>query len=316
MAIATMDLEVEHTTVYRYGAPVEFAHHLAYLRPLDDADQQLLDYSLQVQPPASHRREGRDGWGNVREFISIAGAHDLLDVTTRSRVRTHARFAALDAAGSPAWEEVRERLRYRARAPYEPAAEFAAPSPFVPRSVELRDYALPSFAPGRPLAQAAVELMHRIHADFRYQPASTEVHTPVLEAFAQRRGVCQDFSHVLIGALRALGLAARYVSGYLLTQAADGSGALMLGTDASHAWVAVYCPNTPGLPAGWLELDPTNGCVPAAGHVRVAVGRDYCDVAPLRGVIRGGGAHTLAVHVRTRQILAPVTPDQAGPLLA
>jgi transglutaminase-like putative cysteine protease len=308
-------LDVEHTTVYRYSAPVEFSHHLAYLRPLDDDDQRLLDFTLQVQPQASHRREGHDGWGNAREFFSIASAHDHLHVTSRSRVSARSRFGALDAAGSPAWNDVRERLRYRAQAPYEPAAEFAAASPVVPRCGELRDYALPSFASGRSLAQAAIELMHRIHDDFRYQPASTEVHTPVLQAFAQRRGVCQDFSHVLIGALRALGLAARYVSGYLLTKAPDGSGVAMVGADASHAWVSVFCPDTPGVPAGWLDLDPTNACVPAAGHVRVACGRDYGDVSPLRGVIRGGGQHSLAVHVRTRQVTSPAAMG-SGPQLA
>ncbi len=198
-----------------------------------------------------------------------------------------------------------ESLRYVARAPFRPEVEFAMPSPYVPRLEVLRDYAAPSLPPGRPLAEAALELMHRIHADFAYDSDSTEIDTPLAQVVEHRRGVCQDFAHLMAGALRMWGLPARYVSGYLLTQAPEG-GAAMLGADASHAWVQVWCPGTPGVPAdgggaGWLDLDPTNDLVPGTGHVRLAVGRDYGDVTPLRGVIRGGGgSHTLSVAVRTR----------------
>jgi transglutaminase-like putative cysteine protease len=189
--------------------------------------------------------------------------------------------------------------------------EFALPSPYVPRLSALRDYAAPDFPAGRPLAQAALALMHRVHADFRYESQSTDIDTPLAQAFAQRRGVCQDFAHLMAGALRMLGLPARYVSGYLLTSAAEGSAPL-LGADASHAWVQLWCPGTPGVPAsgpgaGWLDMDPTNDLVPATGHVRVAVGRDFGDVTPLRGVIRGGGQHTLRV---------AVTTAETGPLVA
>jgi transglutaminase-like putative cysteine protease len=151
------------------------------------------------------------------------------------------------------------------------------------------------------VAAGALDLMHRIHADFEFQSASTEVDTPLIEAFEQRAGVCQDFAHLMIAALRMLGLAARYVSGYLLTQPPPGQ-AKLLGADASHAWVQVYCPDTPGLPGGWLELDPTNDLIPDTSHVRLALGRDYGDVTPLRGVIRGGGQHTLGVAVNTRRV--------------
>jgi transglutaminase-like putative cysteine protease len=161
------------------------------------------------------------------------------------------------------------------------------------------------------VAEGAVELMQRIHADFSYRSRSTDVDTPVAEAFERRIGVCQDFAHVMIGALRMLGLPARYVSGYLLTHAADGHA--LVGADASHAWVQLYAPGTPGLPDdGWLDLDPTNDTIPATDHVRVAVGRDYGDVAPLRGVIRGGGRHTLVVGVTTRRHDHPA----AGPVVA
>jgi transglutaminase-like putative cysteine protease len=154
---------------------------------------------------------------------------------------------------------------------------------------------LQSFTPERPLLQAAVDLMHRIHADFTYDTDSTQISTPVLEAFNLKSGVCQDFAHVMIGCLRALGLAARYVSGYLMTQPPPGK-ARLVGADASHAWVSVHCPLI-DINGGWIDLDPTNDLIPGTSHVILAVGRDYGDVAPLRGVIRGGGEHKLAVAV-------------------
>ena len=181
----------------------------------------------------------------------------------------------------------------------------------MPRLHALRDYAVASFGPGQPVAQGALELMRRIHADFEFKTTSTDVDTPLIEAFEQRSGVCQDFAHLMIAALRMLGLAARYVSGYLLTIPPPGQEAL-LGADASHAWVQLYCPDTPGLPGGWLELDPTNDLVPDTSHVRLALGRDYGDVTPLRGVIRGGGRHTLDVRVNTRRLQGSAGPNVAN----
>lgn len=311
MVAAPLELEVVHQTHYRYGTPVALAHHLAHLRPLDDAHQALLAHEVAVDPhePGADVHEGRDVWGNACRWFSRAAPHLQLTVRATSRVRVLPRFAALAVQGAPAWEGVAAKLRYVARAPYAPQVEFAQPSPYVPRLAALRDYALPSFAPGRPLAAAAVDLMHRVHADFEYRAASTQVDTPLALAFAQRAGVCQDFAHLMAGAMRMLGLPVRYVSGYLLTRL-PGEPAEMLGADASHAWVQVWCPGTPGVPDdGWLDLDPTNDVVPGSGHVRLAVGRDYGDVAPLRGVIRGGGHHTLAVAVHTRVV-------DAGPLVA
>ncbi|MFY9513851.1 MAG: transglutaminase family protein, partial [Rubrivivax sp.] len=212
--------------------------------------------------------------------------------------------AALRPQSSPPWDMLAERLLYVARSPFEPAAEYAMPSPFVPRLEVLRSYGAASFTPGRPVAEAALELMHRIHADFAYESESTEIDTPLDEAFAQKRGVCQDFAHLMAGTLRMFGVPARYVSGYLLTRPPEG-GAAMLGADASHAWVQVWCPGTAGVDGDWLDLDPTNDLVPGTGHVRLAVGRDFGDVTPLRGVIRGGGRHTLSVAVSTR-VVGPV----------
>lgn len=313
-ADAASCLEVVHETHYAYAAPVSSSHHVAHLQPLDAEGQRLLGCAIEIDPPPSHRRDATDAFGNACSQFELTAAHQELRVRATSRVRLSPRFATLQAAASPPWEAVARRLRYVAGRGFEPAQEFVAPSPYVPRLAALRDWARLSFTAGRPVADAALDLMHRLHAEFTYDSASTEIDTPLAEAFAQRRGVCQDFAHVLIGALRMMGLAARYVSGYLLTRAPD-DGPPLLGADASHAWVQVWCPDTPGLAAdGWLGLDPTNDLVPAVDHIRVAVGRDYGDVAPLRGVIRGGGRHLLAVAVTTRRIEPATMP--LGPIVA
>jgi transglutaminase-like putative cysteine protease len=233
----------------------------------------------------------------------VNAPHRELRVRARSRVRVRG-DEAFDLAATQPWEAVRERLRYVAGAPFEPATEFVFASPFVPSLPALCELAMPSFAPGVPVAVAAVDLMARIHAGFAYRSASTEVDTPLMQVLATREGVCQDFAHLMIGALRSMGLAARYISGYLLTAPPEaGAGnAPMLGADASHAWVSVWCPMADGSPSRWLKLDPTNNVLPRTGHVRLAIGRDYSDVTPLRGVIRGGGEHQLEVQVRTRRL--------------
>ncbi len=299
-----MDLDVMHETRYVYASDVSLAQHLAHLKPLQDEHQQLLDFSLAISPTPDHRVDSWDEAGNAQCHFSLAQPHDQLTVRATSRVRLAARFGALRPEQSPPWDALAASLRYVAQAPLQPAVEYAMPSPFVPRLPELREYALPSFPPGRPVAEGALSLMHRLFQDFKYESRSTEIETPLSRAFAQKRGVCQDFAHLMAGCLRMLGLPARYVSGYLLTRAAD-SGEALIGADASHAWVQVWCPETPGVPqtgpgGGWLALDPTNDIVPATSHVRLAVGRDFGDVTPLRGVIRGGGRHTLTVGVTTR----------------
>ncbi len=308
-----VELDIVHETRYDYAAPLSQAHHLAHLQPLADAHQWLLEYGLSIEPEPGARFELADAFGNACHHFSLALPHGELVVRSHSRVRVIPRFDQLDAARSPTWESVRSALRYVACAPFDPAVEFVQPSPYVPRLEPLRTYARLSFPPGRTVVEGALDLMHRIHADFTYRSASTDVDTPLAKSFEQRVGVCQDFAHVMIGAMRMLGLPARYVSGYLLTQSAVG-GAQMVGADASHAWVQIYAPATSGLPPdGWLDLDPTNDIVPAGGHVRVAVGRDYGDVAPLRGVIRGGGRHVLSVGVSTRRV---DVPGAAGPVVA
>ena len=298
-----MLLDVEHLTRYRYDSAVELAHHLAYLRPRDDDTQQLLRHELQISPEPMHRADSRDWLGNARCCFSVDQPHRALEVRSRARVRVD-EPPPVDVADSQPWEAVREGLRYAAGRAFEPANEFVHASPYVPALAALHDWAAGEFTPGRPVAELGIALMRRVHREFTYRSASTAVDTPLAEVLRQRQGVCQDFAHLLIGALRSRGLAARYVSGYLLTTPPDpGARAPWLGADASHAWVALWCPRAGGAGARWLELDPTNDVMPTTGHVRLALGRDYGDVTPLRGVIRGGGAHRLEVQVRTEPVL-------------
>jgi transglutaminase-like putative cysteine protease len=287
-----MRLHVVHETTYDYTPAVRTAQHMGHLKPANDARQRLLGHTLRVEPEPARQNEWVDIYGNTRTFFSLQGAHASLKVVAQSLVETTAR--PQPAAGM-AWEAARERMRYHRNAHYDPAAEFVFASPYVPRDAQFADYARASFTPGRPLLDAATDLMSRIHADFEYLPAATDASTPALESLALRKGVCQDFAHVMVGCLRSMGLAARYVSGYLLTEPPPGQ-ARLVGSDASHAWVAVYLPAETG-PGEWAELDPTNDRAPGEDYVRLAAGRDYGDVSPLRGVIHGGANHALSVAV-------------------
>jgi transglutaminase-like putative cysteine protease len=294
-------LDVTHETRYEYESRVDLAQHRAHLRPRVMPAQQVSDVRLTIEPAPSHWTRSADVFGNVCDAFALYTPHESLRVVASSRVALDARargavgVGGSDARGveSLAWEQVAQTCRYRAGARFEPASEFVFQSPFVPHLATLREYAAVSLPPGRPLIDVATELMHRIHADFIYDGEATDVHTPLTQVVKERRGVCQDFAHLMIGALRASGVPARYVSGYLLTQPPPGKPRL-LGADASHAWISVWCP-----PLGWIDFDPTNDVLPDAAqtHVTLAIGRDYGDVMPLRGVIRGGGEHTLSVAV-------------------
>lgn len=297
---ATSVLEVMHDTTYRYASDVSLAHHVAYLRPSETPHQVLEDFMIRVAPKPSVERHERDVFDNCRFHFSLDKPHTKLAVRAVSRVRIAARFTRFDAAATRPWRDVVECLAYRAAGRYMPQGEFAFASPFIPRHPELAAYAARSFPADRPIALGAIELTRRIHEDFTYDSDSTEISTPVLTAFELRSGVCQDFAHVMIGGLRAMGLAARYVSGYLLTQPPPGQPRL-IGADASHAWVSVWCPGRDGS-STWLDLDPTNDLIPSTSHVTLAVGRDYGDVSPLRGIIRGGADHELSVGVTVRPV--------------
>lgn len=310
----TARLSVEHETLYKYNHAVEQAQHIACLRPLSDAGQRLEVFDMSVSPVPTQHSTRRDSHGNSRAYFALHAAHTQLRVMARSQVTVSSRYQGLEPANGPTCGEVRELLSYRAQAAFQPASEYMYASPYVPCLSALREYGLASLHDDRPLAEAAMELMSRIYEDFTYAPASTDISTPVLDVFLQRKGVCQDFAHLMLGCLRACGLAGRYVSGYLLTLPPPGQAPLV-GADASHAWVSVWIPGL-GLERAedWLDLDPTNDCVPDIHHVRVAHGRDFGDVTPLRGVIRGGGSHTLLVRVTTRLLDEPVlqTPSRTN----
>ena len=301
------EFEIRHDTIYRYDSLVTLSQHIAHLHPRELAYQRCLAHTLELSPAPAQRSAAVDFFGNPVTRFALDTPHDRLLVRAHSRVRVGVRDGPVAGSG-PSWEDARDHLRdgLSGHAPLQPEARDAGQYRFASPYVALGDeaaayagYATRCFTPRRALVDALLALCARIHADFRFDASATSVATPVAEVFAKRRGVCQDFSHLMIACLRALGLAARYVSGYLLTQPPPGQPRLV-GADASHAWVAVWCP---GL--GWIEVDPTNDLQPGADHITLAWGRDYGDVAPLRGVILGGGGHSVEVAVT-------VTPTDEG----
>jgi len=295
-------LSVRHETRYDYDAPVEVAHHSARLRPRDTAWQTVHDWRLDIDPePERAVQESLDAFGNWRHGFSHSRVHDSLRVVS-SFDATLSPCPVWDAgtvARSPPWEEVAQVLRYRAGVQQPDAVAYMLGTPFAPLDARLVAFGQGLFTDGRPLLELALALMSRVHERMRYVPNSTDVATSALQALAQGRGVCQDFAHLMIGVLRSHGLAASYVSGYLLTQPPPGQ-ARLVGADATHAWVSVWCPVY-----GWVALDPTNDVAAGQDHVTLAWGRDYADVAPLRGVIRGGGLAPPSVAVTVQ----PATRD-------
>lgn len=286
-----MLLRVVHETRYHYQTPVVLAQHVAHLRPSDGPNQRVIQHALDIQPAPAHREDCTDAFGNAQTFFSLESPHETLMVMATCLIET-CPPQPLDT--SPAWETVRDHHRYRLGAPYDPATEFTFASPFVIRHDEFTQLALRVFTPQRPILDACAALCQQMHLELTYETDSTAINTPALEALRQRKGVCQDFAHIMIACLRSLGLPARYVSGYLLTQPPPGQ-ARLIGADASHAWVSVHVNDR------WYDFDPTNHRYgresPGDDYVKLAHGRDFGDVSPLRGVIQGGGAHHLTVAV-------------------
>jgi len=312
-----MLLQITHDTLYRYVPAVETAQHVACMRPRAHATQEVLDHALHINPAAVHRREVVDAFGNTRCFFALQTPHEVLQLVALSMVRTR---KPTDAQSSIGWEDVRCNFEFHAAAAFDSAVEFVFSSRYAPQDTCFQNYARESFTAEAGLLKACVELMQRIHEDFVYESNSTEVHTTALQAFEQRKGVCQDFAHIMIACLRSLGLPARYVSGYLLTQPPPGEVKL-IGSDASHAWASVYIPD---LPDGerWCDFDPTNNRwgwhSPGEDYVTVAWGRDFADVSPLRGVIHGGASHILTVGVTVQRIDENPAPSaravEGGPM--
>ncbi|GAB2790561.1 transglutaminase family protein [Halomonas shantousis] len=289
-----MIYQLRHTTRYAYSAPVALCHNEARMLPRELAWQHCEPSQIAIAPAPAVQSERLDFFGNRVLYLAIQDIHQVLDVTIRTRLETRPRPplpGAMSSLSSGDWRACRDILAGAAERACLHARLFRLDSPFVHGDARLAEYAAPSFAPGRSLIEGVQELNARIHADFVYDPSFTTLATPLMEVLEKRRGVCQDFAHLAIGCLRSMGLAARYVSGYLETLPPPGQPRLV-GADASHAWVAVFLPGW-----GWLEFDPTNGSLPGEQHIVVAWGRDYADVPPLTGVMSGGGEHTLEVAV-------------------
>ena len=309
-----MRLQVTHDTFYDYAPSVETAQHLAYLKPLHTRYQTLLSHTVTIDPLPAQLTQNVDVFGNVRTFFALEMAHETLRVVACSVVLTGLRELPLSALS---WENTRDHFTYQAGRRLDRAAEFVYASAFCPHHADFADYARPSFQPGVGVLNGAIDLMRRIHTDFTYDSESTQINTPARDALAQRKGVCQDFAHIMIACLRALGLPARYVSGYLLTHPAPGTVKLQ-GCDASHAWVAIYIPDLP-LGDRWCDLDPTNNRAgwhaPGEDYVTLGTGRDFADVSPIRGVIHGGASHTLTVAVTVEPLQDEHIPQSRLPLL-
>jgi transglutaminase-like putative cysteine protease len=282
---------VEHETHYAYTAPVSQSWQLARLTPRSLPWQRVSTHSLQIDPPPDERHDETDSFGNSITHFGLHGAHRVLRVVMQCLVEVSARPARAKAEAPLPWESVRDAVRAQPQLDDLRAARMSEPTQLVPLSDAARDYAAPSFTPGRDWFEAVEDLMHRIHRDFEFEPGATTVSTSVDEVIAKRHGVCQDFAHLLLACLRSHGLPARYVSGYLLTEPPPGMPRLM-GVDASHAWVAAYSP-----PHGWVEFDPTNDQLADERYITLGWGADFADVVPLRGVILGGGAQEMKVSV-------------------
>jgi transglutaminase-like putative cysteine protease len=314
---------IAHQTHYRYSDPVDVANHVACLRPRELPRQHVLEFDLAITPRPAMFIERIDYFGNTHQIFSIQSPHRELLVRSRALVDVLHTRPDQSAAMIP-WESVRDSMPEDQTSAGLDAYQFSFESPRIPLRPGFADYALESFTPRRPLHEALLELTARIHADFTFKSASTSVSTTVDEVFLKRVGVCQDFAQLQIACLRSLRLAARYVSGYLRTIPPPGKERLV-GADASHAWLSVYCPSEsatayssqtstdPVWPDSvWLDVDPTNNCEPSTNHITLAWGRDYSDVSPLRGLILGGGKHTLKVGVDVE----PLEQPNAQPTLA
>ncbi|MFL6611762.1 MAG: transglutaminase N-terminal domain-containing protein [Pseudomonas sp.] len=285
--------QILHDTHYHYDSPVSLAQQLAHLWPRACDWQRCTEQQLLISPEPTTRRDEQDVFGNPLTRLAFERPHDELLVNARLSVEVLAR-PELDFNLSPAWDSTRDALTYSGRpltARLLDACRYRFESPYVHLKRSFVEFSESCFPAGRPLMVGVQALMEKIFEEFTFDAEATQVATPLVEVLERRRGVCQDFAHLMLACVRSRGLAARYVSGYLLTQPPPGQ-ARLIGADASHAWVSVFCPEL-----GWVDFDPTNNVQPALEHITLAWGRDFSDVSPLRGVILGGGTHDPEVRV-------------------
>ena len=285
--------QILHDTCYHYDSPVSLAQQLAHLWPRECEWQRCTEQQLLISPDPTARRDELDVFGNPLTRLAFERPHDELLVNASLMIEVLPR-PVLDFNQSPAWEDTRNALTYSSQ-PLSPqildACRYRFESPYVHLKRNFVEFSQSCFPPGRPLLLGVQALMEKIFSEFTFDAEATQVATPLVEVLERRRGVCQDFAHLMLACVRSRGLAARYISGYLLTQPPPGQPRL-IGADASHAWVSVFCPVL-----GWVDFDPTNNVQPALEHITLAWGRDFSDVSPLRGVILGGGNHDPEVRV-------------------
>ncbi|MBM3553076.1 MAG: transglutaminase family protein [Alphaproteobacteria bacterium] len=290
-----MIYDIAHRTTYKYDAPVASARCAMRLLPRSDRGQTVLSSKIELSPSAEFISDRIDFHGNRVCEARILEPHIRLRISLAARVEVE-RPAPPAPALTPAWEIVRSAAHAADSLHASSPAHYIYASRHAPLFMAATDYARESFSPGRPILEGAIELTNRIHADFAYDPDATHIATPIVQVFESRRGVCQDFAHIMIAALRGLGLAASYVSGYLRTYAAPGQ-AWLEGADSTHAWVSVWC----GPEFGFIDLDPTNAMAVGNDHIAIALGRDYADVSPIDGVILGAGNQDLDVSVDVKE---------------
>lgn len=292
-----MNYHITHQTHYQYVETVSLCHNQARLTPRSFFNQTCLNSHITIDPHPASSREQKDFFGNHTVYFSIEQPHKTLLVTAKSDVHI---ASQTQLTSDMPWETVRHILKNGSNRLA--VRQFVIDSPKITTGSKLAHYAAPSFTKNRPLVEAVSDLTQRIHTDFDYVPGFTTISTPLSDVFKHRKGVCQDFAHLAIGCLRAMGLAARYISGYLETWSPLDKEHL-IGADASHAWFSVYLPNH-----GWIDFDPTNNLLPDDRHITVAWGRDFADVTPLKGVVLGGGQHALTVSVTVEQIEGKFVP--------
>ena len=297
-----MRYRVTHRTEYNYKDAVSLCHNVVRIRPRDTNRQTCVEYELTVTPAPLTERVGLDFFGNHVQWFSLQEPHRGLTIEAKSDVMVTTVLPDAVCGAQP-WEHATDALSDASDPLLRLARQYTFESRHVVKSEALADYARASFQPGRGLLDAATDLNGRIYRDFKYKPGVTTIGTPILDVLRDRRGVCQDFAHLMIGCLRSLGLAARYVSGYLVTAPPPGQPRL-IGADASHAWVSLYCPGS-----GWVDFDPTNDVLPGEKHITLGWARDYDDIGPVKGVILGGRRHTMKVSVDVAPVEMAVDSD-------
>lgn len=296
---------IVHETVYTYSAQVSSSRQVAHLSPRVTPWQQVARHELQIEPRCSERSHGTDYFGNRFESFFVDEPHQTLSVRAESEVQV-APVAPAPGTASPPWEQAVGQSGAWSSGLDLAIEQYRSPSPAVPVLARTRAYAAPSFPAGRPWLEAVFDLTRRIQREFTYDPEATTVATPVSEVLELKRGVCQDYAHLMLSALRSLGMAARYVSGYVMNRP-RGDARRLTGADASHAWVAAHCPQL-----GWVAFDPTNGKLADQEFVTLGWGREYLDVTPLRGVVLGAASQKLSVAVKVTPLEAQAAPSEAG----